>query len=600
MPDWGLFTIGDMADPRSAGLFAALRAAARVSQERFLVGTGNEKERARIGEALAAEGTVLTADSSEQALDRLAEESFEMAFFDSDPVEGRRNPATAARELRPFTDLVFVADGDPVRCTELFAREAAAVLPRPLPASDALLRAHVRWLASCRRSRTRGLLLGNALKRHREELRDLEPALEGALSGIVAEATQDPTVMVIGDNELLKIAGGTAAETSPDVVVVSVGAADNLAARMQEARARAPGAAVVVVDGASTPERLSAVLYGGARAYLERTLLPQLGRVVAGIAVRRRGEVTGRRMVETLARFSVLDEQDQPTPATPRDLDARLIADATASGGQFVPSGHEVLVVDDEVVVLTVLREALRRGGYRVTTAASAEEAIDLMRKRRFDLVLTDKNLPGASGLEVLRVARTLDPAPAVVLITGYSSYDSAVEALDIGAQDYIEKPIRDVEQLRFRIRRALSRRDEQMSRSRAKPAPDGTGRVLVVEVEGTRRQLIAEFLGRTYHVTAAADGDEALALLQKERYDVVLADRNLPGMSGLRVIEQAQRLLPHCASVLYTAYPSYDSVKDAFELGVDAYLVRPSEDLKKLAEKVAGALQSRGGILLG
>jgi CheY-like chemotaxis protein len=118
--------------------------------------------------------------------------------------------------------------------------------------------------------------------------------------------------------------------------------------------------------------------------------------------------------------------------------------------------------------------------------------------------------------------------------------------------------------------------------------------------VEGARRQLIADYLGRSYQVTAAADGEEALALLQKERFDVVLADRNLPGMSGLRVIEQAQRLLPHCASVLYTAYPSYDSVKDAFEAGVDAYLVRPSEDLKKLAERVAGALQSRGGILLG
>jgi CheY-like chemotaxis protein len=599
MPASGLYTIDDMADPRSAGLFASLRAAAHVSQERFLVGMGNERERARVAEALGAEGTVLSPASVEQALDQLADESFEMAIFDVDPAGGQRNPATVARELRPFTDLIFVADGDPVRGTELFAREAAAVLPRPLPTSDALLRAHVRWLASCRRSRTRGLLLGNALKRHRDELRELEPALEAALSGIVAEAAQDPTVMVIGDSELLKIAGGTAAETSPDVVVVGVGAADNLATRMHEARGRAAGAALVVVDAASTPERLAAALYGGARAYVERTLLPQLGRVVACTAVRRRGEVTGRRMVETLARFSVLDEQDRPTPATPRDLDARLIADATASGGQFVPSGHEVLVVDDEVVVLTVLREALRRGGYRVTTAASAEEAIDLMRKRRFDLVLTDKNLPGASGLEVLRVARTLDPAPAVVLITGYSSYDSAVEALDIGAHDYIEKPIRDVEQLRFRIRRALSRRDEQMARARAS-TQDSTGRVLVVEVEGTRRQLIAEFLGRSYHVTAAANGDEALALLQKERYDVVLADRNLPGMSGLRVIEQAQRLLPHCASVLYTAYPSYDSIKEAFELGVDAYLVRPSEDLKKLAEKVAGALQSRGGILLG
>src|SRR4029079_7640953 len=116
-------------------------------------------------------------------------------------------------------------------------------------------------------------------------------------------------------------------------------------------------------------------------------------------------------------------------PAPQRDVDVQLIADASAPKphGAVVPSGHEVLVVDDEIVVLTVLREALRRGGYRVTTAASAEEAIELLRRRRFDLVLTDKNLPGASGLEVLRVARGLDYAPAVVLITGYSSYDSAV-----------------------------------------------------------------------------------------------------------------------------------------------------------------------------
>jgi CheY-like chemotaxis protein len=594
-----------MAEERSAGLFAALRAAARVSEERFLVGVSDPRELARICEALSAEGTVVGVPSAEEALDRLAAEPFEIAVFDVGG-EGRRNPVSAARELRPFTDLVFVAAGDPMRCTELFAREAAAVLPRPLPSSDALLRAHVRWLAACRRSRTRGLLLGNALRRHRSDLQDLEPALEAALSGIVAEAAHDPTVMVIGDSELLKVAGGTAAEASPDVVVVSIGGAgpggsDELAARMHEARARAAGAAVVVVDGSPTRERLGAAVYGGARAYLERAMLPQLGRVVACTAVRRRGEVTGRRLVETLARFGVLSDQDPPAPAAPRDLDARLIADAAQEqgrAGQFVPSGHEVLVVDDEVVVLTVLREALRRGGYKVTTAASAEEAIDLMRKRRFDLVLTDKNLPGASGLEVLRVARTLDPPPAVVLITGYSSYDSAVEALDSGAQDYIEKPIRDVETLRFRIRRALSRRDEQLSRHR--PAAPAGGRVLVVEVEGARRRLIAEFLGRTYHVTAAADGAEALALLTKERFDVVLADRNLPGMSGLRVIEQAQRLLPHCASVLYTAYPSYESVKEAFELGVDAYLVRPSEDLRQLAEKVAGALHSRGGILLG
>ncbi|MGB8295924.1 MAG: response regulator [Polyangia bacterium] len=597
-----------MPGPGSAGLFASLRSAARLTQERFLVGLADAGERARVVAALSAEGAVVELPSAEQALDRLAEESFELAVLEEKTVEGQRDPFATARELRPFADVVLLLAGDPERCSDFYAREVAALLTRPLPESDALFRAHLRWLASCRRGRTRELLLGNAIADHRAELEANEPALASALDAALGERKRQPSVMVMGDAELAKLLGGATVSGSADVVVVGVAAEDRIDTRLREARSRAAGAAVVVVDATPTSERLGAAVYGGVRAYLGRAQVGEIGRVVASTASRRRAEVMGRQLVETLARFGVMDQAASrgSTSAAPQDVDAKLIADTAASEGEaVVPSAHEVLVVDDEVVVLTVLREILRRGGYRVTTAASAEEAIDLMHKRHFDLVLTDKNLPGASGLEVLRVARTLDPQPAVVMITGYSSYDSAVEALDIGAQDYIEKPIRDVEALRFRIRRALSRRDEQLARAQASLRVDQDrrgekGRVLVVEEEGPRRQLIAEFLGRAFNVTAAANGDEALGLIKEQHYDVVLADRNLPGMSGLRVIEQAQRLLPHCASVLYTAYPSYETVKEAFEAGVDGYLARPSEDLKALAEKVAGALRSRGGILLG
>ena len=221
------------------------------------------------------------------------------------------------------------------------------------------------------------------------------------------------------------------------------------------------------------------------------------------------------------------------------------------------------------------------------------------MRQRRFDLVLSDKNLPGASGFDVLRAARALPHAPAIVLMTGYTSADSAMEAIDVGAYDYIEKPIRDIEDLRCRVRRALSRRDEQLSHKSLTPV-GRRGRVLLVEVEGDRRRLMAEYLGKSCDVVPSANGDEALALLQGERFDLVLADRNLPGGSGLRIIEQARQLLPYCGCILYTAYPSYESAKEALAAGVDAYLVRPSEDLKALGTKVAEALQGRTGILLG
>ena len=596
--------------PSSDGLrqpIDVLRNAARGGQERFLVGLADASERRRIAGALASEGFVQEVESISDALGRLADESFDLAVLDVPEQRVGRDPLAASRELRPFSDIVLVAESDPFVCGEAFGREVAAVLPRPLPEVEALVRAYVKRLAGFRRSRTRGQLVLNAFAGIRRELGAIDAELAAALSELAAESRGAPSIIVLGDDELARAAGAQPDATTPDGVVVGRGERDTLDARMQEARARAAGAAVVIVDAAPSTERLREALYGGVRAYLPRAALPTLGRIAASAAARRRGEALGVRIIEVLARHGILSGHERTrTPAPHRDIDVSLIAAEAMPRAHtpVVPTGHEVLVVDDEAVVLAVLREALRRGGFRVTTAASAEEAIDLMHKRRFDLVLTDKNLPGASGLDVLRAARTLTPAPAIVLITGYTSYDSAVEALDIGAHDYIEKPIRDVEDLRYRIRRALSRRDEQLARPKPAATKTGVGervgRVLVVEVEGARRQLIADYLAKRHHVTAAKDGDEALALLRREHFDLVLADRHLPGTSGLRVIEHAQRLLPHCASVLYTAYPSYDLVKEAFATGVDAYLVRPSEDLKKLAEKVAEALGGRGGILLG
>lgn len=592
------------------GPLEALRNAARGGQERFLVALAEREERERIAAALTSEGFVLEATSLSDALGRLADESFDLAILDlpADRMDARvengaRDPLAASRELRPFSDVVLIGDGDPVRTGQAFAREVAAVLPRPLPEVEALLRAHIKRLAGFRRARTRGQLVLNAFAGIQDDLRATHPALTAALEELARDARQDPAIAVLGDAELARAAGAHADAAMPDAVVVDVPATAEVEPRLAEARARGAGSALVVIDARPSPERLAAAIYAGARAYLPRSAFDLVGRVAAAAAARRHGESVGVRIVEALARHGVLVGVERArAPSTPRDVDARLIADAATSRphAAVVPTGHEVLVVDDEAVVLTVLREALRRGGFRVTTAASAEEAIDLMRKRRFDLVLTDKNLPGASGLDVLRAARKLNPAPAIVLITGYSSYDSAIEAMDVGALDYIEKPIRDVDDLRFRIRRALSRRDEQLARGKPPSTAGKSGRVLLVEVEGQRRQLLADYLGKAHHVTAAKDGEEALALLKSNQFDLVLADRHLPGVSGLRVIEHAQKILPHCASVLYTAYPSYESVQEAFAAGVDAYLVRPGDDLKKLGEKVAEALGGRGGILLG
>src|SRR5208283_1839903 len=131
-----------MPGPGSAGLFASLRSAARLAQESFLVGLADAGERARVVAALSAEGVVVELPSVEQALDRLGQEPFELAVLDAEGANGERDPFATARELRPFSDVVLVLKGDPERCSDFYEREVAALLTRPLPASDALLRAH--------------------------------------------------------------------------------------------------------------------------------------------------------------------------------------------------------------------------------------------------------------------------------------------------------------------------------------------------------------------------------------------------------------------------------------------------------------------------
>jgi two-component system response regulator PilR (NtrC family) len=117
-----------------------------------------------------------------------------------------------------------------------------------------------------------------------------------------------------------------------------------------------------------------------------------------------------------------------------------------------------VLVVDDEAGMREFLSILLRKEGYGIAAAESAEKAMDLMAKGEFDLVISDISMPGLSGIEVLRQARAASPDIPVILITAYASTESAVEALKLGAYDYLVKPF-DVEELKTVVRNALEKR---------------------------------------------------------------------------------------------------------------------------------------------
>jgi signal transduction histidine kinase len=117
-----------------------------------------------------------------------------------------------------------------------------------------------------------------------------------------------------------------------------------------------------------------------------------------------------------------------------------------------------ILVVDDEYTVLMTLQAILQEDGYVVDTAPDAEAAIEAIRACKYDLVLTDLKLPGVNGLGVLAEVRKTSPGTVTIMMTGYGSVDSAIEAVHLGAYDYLLKPM-EVPVLKQAVRRSLERK---------------------------------------------------------------------------------------------------------------------------------------------
>ena len=103
----------------------------------------------------------------------------------------------------------------------------------------------------------------------------------------------------------------------------------------------------------------------------------------------------------------------------------------------------KILVVDDDKNLLSVLKTILAEENNDVSTSSDGQTAIDLFRKSKFDLVITDLMMPGTNGLEVLREVRKIDSDILVILITGFASLETAVQAIREGAYDYITKPFK-------------------------------------------------------------------------------------------------------------------------------------------------------------
>ena len=171
------------------------------------------------------------------------------------------------------------------------------------------------------------------------------------------------------------------------------------------------------------------------------------------------------------------------------------------------PQPFRLLVVDDLEAMRLALEDCLRLQGYDVVSAASGEEALELLRSQRFDLLLTDQAMPGLSGIELAEVTARIHPDVPIVLLTGHTDVELAKVSLQRGASDFVTKPVNSRE-LPIVIERNLTRRRLEVARLKEREA-----------------QVLFEALKALASAVDAKDQYTARHSMRVTRLSMVLAD---------------------------------------------------------------------------
>ena len=120
-----------------------------------------------------------------------------------------------------------------------------------------------------------------------------------------------------------------------------------------------------------------------------------------------------------------------------------------------------VLLVDDELEFLETLVKRLTKRGLNITMARSGEEALAVIREKKFDVSVLDVRMPGMDGIETLRAMKKIAPLMEVIMLTGHASVEVAIEGMELGAFDYLMKPM-DIDELFYKLQDAHKRKKIQ------------------------------------------------------------------------------------------------------------------------------------------
>src|SRR5688500_8778006 len=162
--------------------------------------------------------------------------------------------------------------------------------------------------------------------------------------------------------------------------------------------------------------------------------------------------------------------------------------------GELVGQRSRILVVDDEPSMRELLDIVLRREGHEVFKASNGRQAVEILEREPIDLLISDIKMPDMSGVEVLKAAKLLDADIIGIMVTAYASVENAVEAMHLGAYDYVSKPF-NVDELKLRIRKALERKQLAQEHDLLRRALQPTHRLANIIGKSAAMQLVFQLI---------------------------------------------------------------------------------------------------------
>jgi len=233
----------------------------------------------------------------------------------------------------------------------------------------------------------------------------------------------------------------------------------------------------------------------------------------------------------------------------------------------------KILIVDDEIRIRELLRRALVREGYEVVSVPSAAQALEIIFKEPFDLLLLDVRLPGESGFSILKKVREHRQKIPIVIYSGALTSELEQEARKAGANEVLSKDM-DVSQLVAQIK-TIGKAKERIFQGPAK-SQERKSLLIVDDEEGVRRVLMEFFKRKGFDVFEAESGAQALQLIRSTKVSAVLLDMRMPEMDGLETLKKILEINPKLGVVMATADQDDEKIKRAIELGAYSYVLKP------------------------